>query len=202
MKLPTVTPCRNQSLVNVTAAFLGLLFFLPLANAGVISIDDLTDTLSFTDTTGRIVAGSSCSGESCRIVMAPPPGAGRGGSFTQARVNIFGPGGGLSDTLEVTNDAAGNFVFTFLSDSETGGLTALPAPAAMLVEDGTFLQAWRADWTFTDPTLNFSDFIRIRSDNSTDPRVPEPTILSLFGLGLAAVGWSRRRKASYPLSSN
>ena len=42
------------------------------AFAGMITFNDLTDTVTVTDTTGRIAGG--CTGESCNLVLTGPPG--------------------------------------------------------------------------------------------------------------------------------
>jgi len=93
------------------------------------------------------------------------------------------PAQGVSDILTFTYSAGGlggNLVGTFVSDAE-GSLLALP-PGATVVQEGT-------PFVFNNGNITASALSDIE-------QVPEPATLALIGLGLAGLGFSRRRKSN------
>jgi len=98
-------------------------------------------------------------------------------AFAEAGIN---PALGVSDILTFTYSAGpfgGHLTGTFTSDVDPG-LLALPAGATVVSEATPFV--------FNNGNITASA--------ASDINVPEPATLALVGLGLASLGFSRRRK--------
>lgn len=91
------------------------------------------------------------------------------------------PANGVSDILTYTYDNAGDFgtiTGSFVSDTES--LLPLPAEGAFIV-DGE--------------QLDFSNaFLTAIATSDVEATIPEPGTIALLGIGLAGLGFSRRRK--------
>ena len=94
----------------------------------------------------------------------------------------------LSDTIQFHFDAASGVV-TFTSDDPNAPLPILPN-ALTIIEDGTVQLA--ATLTWINPTgESLVDQVFFQSDVE---KVPEPATIGLLALGLAGLGFSRRKK--------
>lgn len=90
------------------------------------------------------------------------------------------------------HDQAGDFTYEFFSSSVSVGSISQGAPSADL-----FQVYFESDMQFDEVRISVSGSGGYAIDNITlegSGVVPAPTILSLFGIGLATLGWSRRKK--------
>jgi hypothetical protein len=159
------------------------------ANAGIILIDDLTDTLTITGDTdvGARLTGVTIAGETVTFEIDAPANASSIGVPFVSNLNILESDGTVSDTLQLTAATSLQSFWQFTSDGET---PLLPLSNAMsIVEDGTP--------QFGFEVLNFdsnfnvfnSDTIEFRSDAV---HVPEPSSGVLAVIGLAMTGFMFR----------
>ena len=167
-----------------------------LASAATLTIDDLTDSVSFSFS-GFTSFASVASGESGHFTgsytSATPPAA------TAIRFyNITGAGETLSDTLSITvapTATSGNTSVTvdFFSDIEGGA--ALTPLSCTTVFPTACISASIAE-TGASQTVNAGVADLIVSFAS-DVETPLPGALPLFATGLGALGllgWRRKRK--------
>jgi hypothetical protein len=125
---------------------------------------------------------SICRGAGAGCAIANVLGLGSPNLSNGDYVNIYEPNGiTLSDQLQFSNDAMGQPLWTFVSDTN---FITTGAPIHSVIETGlqqiAFAYVNGQQGTVT---------INIRS------AVPEPASLSLLLLGLAGLGFVRRKKA-------
>src|SRR5207244_2595566 len=111
-----------------------------------------------------------------------------------------GPGRGNSDWFELVYSGSGPVEFItahWVSDAEITGLEPLPPGVVPMflaetggVQDVTALLAASA----TASGFAFPSNITIQVQSDAPEAVPEPASLALLGLGLAAIGFSRRKQ--------
>jgi hypothetical protein len=158
------------------------------ANAGVILIDDLTDTLTVTGDAdvGARLTGVTIAGETVTFEIDAPANATTGVPFV-SNLNILESDGTVSDTLQLTAATSFQSFWQFTSDDETP-LQPL-SNAISIAEDGTP--------QFGFEVLNFdangdvfnTDTIQFKSDATP---VPEPSSGVLAVILLAMTGFAFR----------
>jgi len=183
--------------LNFVPTLLGLIaiFLLPAvatADIPTFAINDLTDTVTVTtDSANQSRLFTDCVAEGCFFsILGPTNAVTYRASFAgivlvsdQIAVNMFEPGGGVSDTLQQTDDNNAKTFWQFNSDTEA---PLEPFQTTNnLIENGTAQPAIHLDYLDANGALVGSALITIQSDVET----PEPSfrIMALAGL-LAMVG--------------
>ena len=170
---------RKRILLTASVALLTV----PLAHATLLQIDDRSESPVAT-VDGMAVA----SGETINLSFINIPG-----SFTDVNLLfiVLEPGTmKISDTIGLLvqpGDTAGttSIRFGFQSDAESPLPPPTPFPGATVMtitETGGFQQI------YSSTSGDFSFTIQFASD------APEPATLALLGIGLAGIGFARRRK--------
>src|SRR5579871_6700222 len=168
-----------------------LLFFCGTASAGSITINDLTDTVFFTDNTGGRLGGIMCSnGETCGFSITGPAGT-TNITANAVAANLLEPGTfNASDSLQEQINSTITF-WLFTSDGESGipfaGGCCGTGFINNLEEDGTPQNAIVISYFNAAGAPNGTDTIFIQSD--LESGVPEPSTcwMALGGLGLLSV---------------
>jgi hypothetical protein len=169
------------------AVFVALCFLYPEsgARAGMITIDDLSDSLTVVDTTGRItssVCTTTIADESCFVnFSAPLNTVSVSGSPISLNVRESALGA-ISDVVLASFSSSGGMI-EFHSDVE-GGAVLDPVPGPFVVETGAVQDAGNVTWTLADGST-VVDTIAFISDVS---EIPEPASVALLGMGLLSLG--------------
>jgi hypothetical protein len=180
---------KSTHLKKVAVFTCALCLALPgAANAGVITINDLTDTLSVTADTdvGARLTGVTILGETVTFEIRAPANAATFFVPDVSNLNILESDGTVSDTLQVIRDITAPVTFwRFNSDNETP-LQLLPN-ARSIVEDGTAQTGFTIAYLDANLSVFDSDTIQFKSDP-----IPEPSSGVLAVIGLAMTGFMFR----------
>jgi len=184
---------NSVALARTLFAVLVLWFVVPShAVAGTVAFIDSSESLSFTDTTGR--ASGSCVSETCTVTVLAPQG------YTLNNFSItvvwLDPG-----TTNVSDTLCGSFFgFPGQCSSTTTSLTLVfnsdgetpigSFPGGTFFEDGTLQNTGTINWT-SAVAGPVSDNIQFQSDVSD---VPEPSSTLLLSGGLILLGLMLRRR--------
>ena len=158
------------------------------ASAGIILIDDLTDTLTVTGDAdvGARLTGVTIAGETVTFEIDAPANATIAVPFV-SNLNILESDGTVSDTLQLTAATSLQSFWQFTSDDETP-LQPL-SNAISIVEDGTPQFGFEVLCFDANGDVFNSDTIQFKSDAAT---VPEPSSGVLTVIGLAMTGFMFR----------
>jgi hypothetical protein len=152
------------------------------ANAGIILIDDSTDTLNVTGDTdvGARLTGITVVGETVTFEIDAPANASTIGVPFVSNLNILESDGTVSDTFQLTSATTLQTFWQFTSDDETP-LQPL-SNADSIVEDGTPQIGFEVLYFDANGDVFNTDTIRFKSDAAS---VPEPSSVVLAVIGLA-----------------
>jgi hypothetical protein len=162
------------------------------ACAGMITIDDLSDSLTVVDTTGRItssVCTTTIADESCFVNFSSPANtvsASGGPTSLNVRESALGA---ISDVVLFSFTSSGGMI-EFHSDVE-GGAVLDPVPGPFVLETGTVQDAASVTWTLANGST-VVDTIAFISDVS---EIPEPASVALLGMGLLSLALVCRKRA-------
>jgi hypothetical protein len=176
------------------AAVVSLVLFEVVAAADTITIVDLTDTITLTQSDNR--ATILCTGENdCAITLLAPAGS----SFDNANSQALAGATLVDPNTTLVSDAILSFAsqpqldqasINFASDGEgVSNFTCALCPA----EDGTAQPALTIAWDLASGGM-VTDTINIQSDPSPS-EVPEPSSLLLSGTVIAVLLFGGRRAA-------
>jgi hypothetical protein len=193
---------RQLSHLTILAVALAVCFILPsAASAATFTINDLTDTVSVSDTngSGRLL-GVSCNGEGCFFSIFGLQGPTGFFTVTYNGIQVFEldmlePGSGLvSDIISLSDFNSTSTFWNFLSEAENAlqGGNGVPT----LLEDGTSQATLVIHYFNAQEGDEGMDVINILSDISDPaPSVPEPAsgLTAFIGLGTLGGFWFRRR---------
>ena len=162
-------------------------------------------SFSFTPSAGAGgVVFVNCPGnvlETCTFDLTPPAGLTSANSFETVIIQftLTEPGTNqVSDQLQflgfgLSDTSAPVMHFSFASDTDVPGGGLGTCTFGCLAETGALQAVATATFGTLQGTLLDTVTIRIQSDIE---RVPEPATLGLLSLGLAGLGFSRRRKSN------
>lgn len=164
------------------------------ASAGTITFNDLTDSLTITDRTGRATFSTCPAGktETCSFAWAAPVDTVSASGGPVGNFNIY-----EDASLQIVSDQLiWDFGLTggtasFISDTDGVVLTALPGGRS-IVETGKFQNVGGVTWTLKDGTT-VTDTIQFVSDVESVPEPGSIALVSIALLGMAAVFRGARR---------
>lgn len=185
-----------KKLLALAGAIISVAIATPALAVPTILFTDLTDGLPvLTVTAGVDVRTSTIAPETYSFLGTLHIPFGQGVLFTPPYTfDLLERGGGVSDMITVTTPngfgTAGPVDFLqdiFVSFTSVDGLSLPTLPTCSVDETG-FIQTCHL---FSQTGFNILD-LQIQSDVN---QAPEPASLALLGLGLAGLGFSRRKKA-------
>ena len=202
MESPKIIMNISNSVIGILMASACALLLQPQeAVAGTITFDDATDGVTATLSADIMARGTgnqfriSCTAaEVCTVTFQGPDGT-RGGRFNSFNL-LEGNTQVVSDTILVgapnPETALGPLDFTIIFTSNTEGTILAPLQGPSLPETGNF-QSLLPGIVFLNANGNIiaTDTIVVRSDVE---RVPEPGTISLIGIAVAGLAWSKRRQ--------
>ena len=116
-------------------------------------------------------------------VFFDPDGSTDQEGFVLFDANILGV---ITSTTNLANsDFLANTGVTYLNP----GLRGLEGGDSATI-DGSNSKKLLVDWTASTP----GDYVRVLTERSPGAAIPEPSTLAIFGLGLAGLGFMRRRR--------